>query len=102
SDSDGSVSKVDFYGDGNLIGTGTATPPDQYSIAWNNVSFGPHSLIAVATDNLNKTTVSDPVTVIVNGSASVSITSPTWWSGAFNKPANITIAANASLNGGTI
>jgi uncharacterized repeat protein (TIGR01451 family) len=102
SDTDGSVSKVDFYGDGELIGTGTATSPDQYSLVWNNVSFGPHSLIAVATDNLNKTRISDPVTVIVNGSAAVSITSPAWWAGAFNKSANIPITANASLNGGTI
>src|SRR5207248_1469172 len=79
SDSDGSVSKVDFYGDGDLIGTGTATPPHQFIVSWNNVSFGEHSLIAVATDNLNKTTISDPVNVIVNGSVTVSITIPTWW-----------------------
>src|SRR6266404_5967388 len=101
SDSDGSVSKVDFYGDGNLIGAGTFTAPDQYGVSWDNVSFGPHSLIAVVTDNLNKTTISDPVMLIVNGSATVDVTSPANNS-AFNRPANITITANAVLNGGTI
>jgi uncharacterized repeat protein (TIGR01451 family) len=98
SDSDGSVSKVDFYGDGTLIGTSTAAP---YSISWNNVSFGPHSLVAVATDDLNKTRPSEPVTVIVNGSANVSITSPANYA-TFNRSADIIVTANATLNGGTI
>jgi len=98
-DTDGSVSKVDFYGDGDLIGTSTATP---YNVTWNNVSFGPHSLIAVATDNLNKATVSDPITVIVNGSATVNITNPTWSGTTFNSPTNIPISATATVTSGTI
>jgi uncharacterized repeat protein (TIGR01451 family) len=98
-DTDGSVSKVDFYGDGDLIGTATATP---YSVTWNNVSFGPHSLTAVATDNLNKMTVSDPIALIVNGSATVNITSPTWWGNTFNAPPSIPITATATLTSGTI
>jgi uncharacterized repeat protein (TIGR01451 family) len=98
SDSDGSISKVDFYGDGNLIGTATAAP---YALAWNNVSFGPHSTIAVATDNLNKTKVSDPVTVIVNGSAAVAITSPANYA-TYNRSANVPVTASATLSGGTI
>ncbi|MEK6335595.1 MAG: Ig-like domain-containing protein, partial [Acidobacteriota bacterium] len=98
SDSDGSVSKVDFYGDGDLIGTSTASP---YGVAWNNAPFGSHSLIAVATDNLNKTKVSDPVTFIVNGSAVVNITSPANYS-TFNRSANIPVTATATLNSGTI
>ncbi|MEK6281680.1 MAG: Ig-like domain-containing protein [Acidobacteriota bacterium] len=100
-DSDGSVAKVEFYGDGNLIGTGTLTAPSQYSLVWNNVAFGRHSLIAVATDNLNKTALSDPVTIAVNGSAIVNMTTPANDS-AFSRPANITVTANASVSGGTI
>lgn len=98
SDSDGSVSKVDFYGDGDLIGTSTTSP---YGVTWNNVSFGPHSTIAVATDNLNKTKVSDPVTVIVNGSAAVAITSPANYA-TYNRSANVPVTASATLSGGTI
>jgi len=101
SDSDGSISEVDFYGDGNLIGTGTLSG-SVYTLTWNNVTFGPHSIIATATDNLGRATISDAVRVIVNGSAVVNITSPTWWGGTFNKPANVPITASASLSGGTI
>ena len=97
-DTDGSVSKVDFYGDGDLIGTSTVSP---YSVPWNNISFGTHAIIAVATDNLNKTKVSDPVTFIVNGSAAVNITSPGNYS-TFNRSANIPVTATATLSGGTI
>jgi uncharacterized repeat protein (TIGR01451 family) len=101
-DSDGSVSQVDFYGDGNLIGTVTTpSPPNQYNLVWNNVSFGPHSVAAVVTDNLNKTAISDSVRVIVNGTASVTITSPANYA-SFNRPANIAMTATASLTGGTI
>ena len=100
-DSDGSVNQVDFYGDGNLIGAGTLVNPNQYGFTWTNASFGPHVLVAVATDNAGKASASDPVTIIVNGSAAVSVTSPANWA-VFNRPANITITANASLSGGTI
>jgi uncharacterized repeat protein (TIGR01451 family) len=85
SDVDGSVSKVDFYGDGDLIGTSTTVP---YSVTWSNVSFGPHSVLAVATDNLNKPAASDPISIIVNGAANVNITSPAWFAGTFNAPAD--------------
>ena len=95
SDSDGSIDKVDFYTEGGLIGTGTAQGSNQYSIVWNNAPFGNHSLVAVATDNLGKIKISDPVDVIINGTATVSILSPANWS-VFNEPANITIIANAT------
>ncbi|HUS13178.1 MAG TPA: Ig-like domain-containing protein, partial [Pyrinomonadaceae bacterium] len=36
-DSDGSVSKVEFFGDGTLLGTGTFITQSRYSFAWNNV-----------------------------------------------------------------
>jgi uncharacterized repeat protein (TIGR01451 family) len=101
SDSDGSITKVDFYGDGNLVGTGTVSG-FVYSLTWNNVTVGTHTIIAAATDNLGRTSISDALGVIVNGSAVVNITSPTWWEGTFNKPANVAITASASLSGGTI
>lgn len=100
-DPDGSVSGVDFYANGNLLGSGTLTGGDQYDFAWNNVPFGPQILTAVATDDLGKQRASDPVTIIVNGSAAVSITGPANWAN-FNKPANIPVTATASLSGGSI
>jgi uncharacterized repeat protein (TIGR01451 family) len=101
SDSDGTVSKVEFFDSGASIGTGTAAGVNQYSLDWNNLSFGQHSLVAVVTDNLGKSASSIPLNFIVNGSAEVSITSP-FRETAFNKPANITVTANASLGSGTI
>ena len=101
SDSDGNINKVDFYADGNLVGTGIVAGSNQYNIVWNDAPFGNHSLVAVATDNLGKIKVSEAVNVIVNGGAAVSITSPANWS-VFNRPANITITANASYSSGSI
>lgn len=100
-DPDGSVSSVDFYDNGNLLGSGTLNGSSQYDFSWNNVSFGSHIISAVATDNLGKQSVSDPVSIIVNGSAAVSITGPANWAN-FNKPANIPVTATASLSGGVI
>jgi hypothetical protein len=62
-DSDGSVSKVDFYADGSLLGTDTSSP---YSFAW-SASVGSHSLTAIATDNLGATRSSAAVAITVNG-----------------------------------
>jgi Bacterial Ig domain/Domain of unknown function DUF11 len=101
-DSDGSVNVVELYGDGDLLGLGTITGQNQYSLVWNNVSAGNHSLVAVARDNLGKERASEPIGVTINGTAIVNITSPTWWAGAFNRPANVQITATASLSGGTI
>jgi uncharacterized repeat protein (TIGR01451 family) len=100
-DADGSVNGVDFYDNGNLLGSATLTGANQYDFTWNNISFGSHIVSAIATDNLGKQRASDPVTIMVNGSAAVSVTSPGNWA-VFNRPANIAITANASLSGGTI
>jgi fibronectin type 3 domain-containing protein len=101
SDSDGTVAKVDFYQNGNLLGTDTTTP---YSFTWTNVAAGSYSLTAVATDNLNKTGTSSPISITVSGPnapPSVTITSPA--NGAtFTAPASIQINATASDSDGTV
>jgi hypothetical protein len=58
----GSVSSVDFYADGQLIGTDTSSP---YSVIWTNASVGSHTLTAVAKDNSQQTTTSAPVQITV-------------------------------------
>jgi uncharacterized repeat protein (TIGR02059 family) len=62
SDSDGTISKVEFYNGSTKIGVST-TPP--YSIVWKNVTTGKYTITATATDNLNSTTKSTPVSVTV-------------------------------------
>jgi hypothetical protein len=64
SDSDGTVTKVDFYQGSTLLGTDTTSP---YSFTWSNVSAGSYSLTAVATDNAGGTKTSTAVSVTVNG-----------------------------------
>lgn len=65
SDTDGSISRVDFYKSGSLIGTATSSP---YNCLWANVPSGNYSLTAVATDNLGARATSSPVAVSVKNS----------------------------------
>ncbi|MBU6399983.1 MAG: chitobiase/beta-hexosaminidase C-terminal domain-containing protein, partial [Verrucomicrobia bacterium] len=62
-DSDGAVSKVDFYAGAKLIGTLTNSP---YLFTWTKVAPGTYTLSAVATDNGGLTATAAPVTVTVN------------------------------------
>src|SRR6266404_4062348 len=98
-DSDGTISKVEFYGDGILIGTDTSSP---YSFTWANVAAGPHVLTAKATDNDNATNVSLPINISVNGAPSISITSPTASTPSYVAGSAIVIDANATDVDGTV
>jgi hypothetical protein len=62
-DSGGSISKVDFFANGALIGTDTLAP---YSISWSGVAAGNYALTARATDNLGAATTSAAVNITVN------------------------------------
>jgi regulation of enolase protein 1 (concanavalin A-like superfamily) len=59
---DGSVTKVEFFNGGALLGTDMTGP---YSFAWNSVPGGNYTLTAKATDNLGATTTSAPVAITV-------------------------------------
>jgi Big-like domain-containing protein len=98
SDSDGSVSKIDFYQGTTLLGTDTTSP---YSFAWNSVVAGTYSLTAKATDNNNAVTTSSAITVISNVAPTVSLTGPTN-NAVFTAPVNITIEATANDSDGAI
>jgi len=101
SDSDGTITRVDFFQNGTLIGSDSSSP---YSVSWSNVAAGTYSLTAVATDNDNATTTSAARTVTVtagNQPPSVGLTSPA--NGAtFTAPASIVVSANASDADGSI
>ena len=47
-DSDGSIAKVEFFGDGVLLKTVTAPP---YNATWTNVPLGDRTILVRATDN---------------------------------------------------
>jgi Bacterial Ig domain len=100
-DSDGTISKVDFYNGTTLLGSDTTSP---YSFAWTNVAAGSYSVTAKATDNNGAVTTSAVVaiTVAANVAPTVSITVPATGT-TFTTPASITLSANAAdANNGTI
>jgi plastocyanin/uncharacterized protein YaiE (UPF0345 family) len=94
---DGSIAMVEFFSDGNLIGTDTTF---RYSITA-NLPAGTHSLTARATDNTGLTTTSGAITITVNAAnqpPTVTLTSP-GNGAAFLTTDTITFSANASDDG---
>jgi hypothetical protein len=74
SDTDGAVSKVEFFAGANLVGTSTVPVNGLYSITWANVNTGAYSLTAKATDNANAVTTSGAVSINVVGQLGLSPT----------------------------
>ena len=59
-DSDGTISKVEFFRGRTLIGTSTTVP---YGVVWSNAAAGSYSLTAKATDNAGASTTSAAVSI---------------------------------------
>ena len=100
-DSDGEVTKVEFFNGLTLIGTDTSAP---YSMTWTSASVGSHSVIAVAydDDDATGTTSSHEITVEAeNVAPTVSLTGPA--NGAvFTLGTGITLLANAADSDGSV
>ena len=102
SDSDGSVSKVEFFADGVKLGESTNGSP--YEFVWNNPPVAAHVLTAVARDNQNAATVSAPISIVVYdavGTPVAAFTNPL--NGAVMEgPTNLLFTATAhAINGVT-
>lgn len=101
-DTDGTISKVEFYNGSTLLNSDNASP---YSFAWNNVAAGSYAITARATDNAGAVTTSSVVNVTVNAPnnqlPTVSLTAPANNTN-YNAPASITISANASDADGSV
>jgi len=101
-DSDGSISKVDFYNGSTLLYSDTTSP---YFYTWNNVAQGSYSLTAKAYDNLNAVTTSSPVSIVVNAagnvSPTVSLTAPAN-NAQYTAPATVSMTASAADSDGSI
>ncbi len=67
-DSDGTITKVEFFAGTNLIGTRTQAP---YTFDWISAPSGSHAFSAKATDDLGAVTTSSPVTVTVTARAAL-------------------------------
>ncbi|MDD7886346.1 glycosyl hydrolase family 18 protein [Flavivirga sp. 57AJ16] len=63
SDSNGSVSKVEFYNGTTKLGEDLTSP---YSYTWNNAAIGSYTLTAKATDNDNEQSTSSAISISVS------------------------------------
>ncbi|QNR82919.1 DNRLRE domain-containing protein [Pedobacter riviphilus] len=97
-DTDGTISSVEFYQGNTLLGQSTTAP---YSFTWNNPTSGTYALTAKVTDNNGGTTLSDTIKVIINTLPTVAISSPAN-NAVFTAGTNVTIDANATDTDGTI
>jgi F5/8 type C domain/Bacterial Ig domain/Secretion system C-terminal sorting domain len=86
-DTDGTISKVDFYNGNTLLGSDATSP---YSYSWTNVPAGNYTISAVATDNGGLTTTSATRSVSVTASA------PNL---ALNRPVTVSSTQSAALGG---
>lgn len=65
-DSDGTISKVEFFNGADLLGTDSTAP---YVHTWTGVAAGTYVVTAVATDNVGTSTTSSPANVTVGAAA---------------------------------
>jgi chitinase len=103
SDSDGTVSKVEFFNGSTSLGVKTATP---YSVTWSNVAAGSYTLKAVATDNGGLSTTSSTVSITVNPAGGGDTTPPSVPQGLASpsqtaSTVSLTWSASADNSGGS-
>ncbi|MEG2805474.1 glycosyl hydrolase family 18 protein [Stenotrophomonas sp.] len=96
SDSDGTVSKVEFFRGGTSLGIDTSAP---YSVTWANASAGSHTFKAVATDNTNAVTSSATVSVTVT--AASNDTTPPSVPGGLTSPSKTASTVNLAWSAAT-
>jgi hypothetical protein len=70
-DSDGSIARVQFFANGSLLGTATASP---FRVPVTVQTAGTITFTATATDNKDGVTTSAPINVTVTGGAAASLT----------------------------
>lgn len=92
SDSDGSINRVEFYLNNNLLNIMTAAP---YTFGLGGVAAGSYTFRARAYDNLGVYTDSPAIPIVVNTPPSVSITAPAN-NTVINAPASFNLQANAT------
>jgi RHS repeat-associated protein len=97
-DTDGTISKVEFFDGTSLIGPGTASG-STYTRSWTTASIGTHTITAKATDNNSAVTTSASRTIRVNGPPSVSLTAPVSGT-SVDKSVNTVLTATASDSDG--
>src|SRR6478735_7447268 len=102
SDSDGSITKVEFFTGATKLGEDTTAP---YSFTWTGVTAGTYTVTARATDQLGFTTTRAPATITVkattNTPPTAAITAPADGAVFAWKP-TVTVSASASDADGSV
>lgn len=98
SDSDGTVSRVEFHAGAQLLGTATAAP---YEYTWQDAWPGVYNVTATAFDNNGASTTTAPLTVTVKDPPPAAIVSPAADT-SFEVPGAVTIAVRAFSRAATI
>ncbi|NOT43347.1 MAG: hypothetical protein HOP14_01945, partial [Acidobacteria bacterium] len=104
SDADGTISRVDFFANGELI---LSDFNSSYRATWQDVGAGTHTLTARAWDSAGGSTLSAPVVVTVSGGSTanvppaVAMTAPVAGS-SLESPASVTLGASATDTDGTV
>jgi uncharacterized repeat protein (TIGR01451 family) len=76
-DIDGSITKVEVFDNGVLLGAAASMGGNQYGFTISQPSYGYHFLTAKATDNGGRAGTSANIRILVNGTANLTITTPT-------------------------
>ncbi|MES2535739.1 MAG: Ig-like domain-containing protein [Pseudomonadota bacterium] len=97
SDDDGTITKVQFYRGGTLIGTATTAP---YALTWANAPPGTYRITARATDDLGSVITSEATTITVANPITVALVAPA--SKRYLPLATIELAATATGTHGAI
>jgi hypothetical protein len=102
SDSDGTISKVEFFQGATLIGH-SASASNPYSLVWTAPGAGSYLLTAKATDDRGGSASTSAVTLTVNSNAppDISVSSPLDGS-TFTAPTALTFSASATDPDGTV
>lgn len=100
SDTNGSVSRVEFYRGSTLMGSDTTAP---YSYTWSSAPAGTYTFSAVAIDNAGARSTNNPtLTRTVSANSLPVVSTLTTYAPAYIAPATITISARASDIDGTV
>jgi hypothetical protein len=103
-DSDGTISKVEFFkgSDTTPLGAGVKSG-NTYAFTWSNVPAGSYTLTAKATDNGGASTISSPsVPIIVNAPPSVTMPTPPAQTAPAGGTCTFSLSATANDSDGSI
>jgi hypothetical protein len=94
-DSDGTISKVEFFQGSTKLGEATTAP---YSMVWSNVATGVYSLTAKATDNSAVSATSSAVAITVNPAVLSTAATPAFspLSGTYSNSLLVTLASSTT------